>query len=70
MDIRFSSEEKDGVFTSLMYVPIIPIIEYKDTETEEGKRGFAQWLSSIFEKCKSFFVKIWDKIKDFITRKE
>ena len=70
MDIRFSSEEKDGVFTSLMCVPIIPIVEYKDTETEEGKRGFGQWLSSIFTKCKSFFAKTWDKIKDFITRKE
>ena len=70
MDIRFSSEEKDGVFTSLMCVPIIPIVEYKDTETEEGKRGFGQWLSSIFEKCKSFFVKIPSKLKDFITRKE
>ena len=70
MDIRFSSEEKDGVFTSLMCVPIIPIIEYKDNEAEEGKRGFGQWISSIFTKCKSFFAKTWDKIKDFITRKE
>lgn len=70
MDIRFSSLEEDGVFTSLMYVPIIPNVEYAEGETEEGKRGIADWFSSIFEKCRTFFAKVFVKIKDFVTRKE
>lgn len=70
MDIRFSSLEEDGVFTSLMYVPIIPNVEYAEGETEEGKRGIVDWFSSIFEKCRTFFAKVFTKIKDFVTRKE
>ena len=35
MDIRFSSEEEDGIFSSDMYVPILPRIEYSDAEEEE-----------------------------------
>ena len=69
MDVRFSSEEEDGIFTSLMYVPIIPTIEYSD-EIEEAEGGFRGWLKSIFASCKSFFAKLWVKIKDFVTRKE
>ena len=35
MDVRFSSTEEDGVFRSLMFVPIIPIIDYNDIDTSE-----------------------------------
>ena len=68
MDIRFSSEETDGVFTSLMYIPIIPNIEYTDDVVEEG--GFSEWLKSIFEKFKSFSVKTWEKIKNLFPKKK
>ncbi len=70
MDIRFLSEETDGVFTSVLNVPIIPIVEYKGADSVEEKRGFAKWLSSVSEKCKSFFKTSFAKIKDFILRKE
>ena len=70
MDIRFSSEEADGVFTSVLNVPIIPIVEYKDADYDEEKRGFVQWLLSVSEKCKSFFKRAFAKLKDFILRKE
>ena len=68
MDIRFSSEESDGVFTSLMHIPIIPDIEYTDEVVEEG--GFSEWLRSVFEKFKSYSMKIWRTLKDLITKKE
>ena len=68
MDIRFSSEENEGVFTSLMYIPIIPNIEYTDDVVEEG--GFSEWLRSVFEKFKTFSVKTWTTVKDFITKKK
>jgi signal transduction histidine kinase len=70
MDIRFSSEEADGVFTSVLNVPIMPMVEYKDADSEEEKRGIVKWLLSVSEKCKSFFKKAWAKLKDFILRKE
>ena len=67
MDVRFSSEEEDGVFTSLMYVPIIPIIEYAD-EPAESEGGFVGWLKSIFVSCKSFFAKFVDKVKSLMKK--
>ncbi len=70
MDIRFSSSEEDGVFTSVMCVPIIPIVEYTGAESDEEKRGFVKWLNSVSEKCKSFLANAWAKLKDFILRKE
>ena len=70
MDIRFSSKGEDGVFTSLMYVPIIPNIDYSGVEATERTGGFIEWLRSIFEKFKSFSKNLWMKIKDFVMRKE
>ena len=70
MDVRFSSSESDGVFTSHLCVPIIPIITYDDTEPENEAGGFTKWLKSVFEKFKSFSAKTWQKIKSFVTRKE
>ena len=78
MDIRFSSEEEDGIFSSDMYVPILPRIEYSDAEEEEieeEKRGFAVWLSSVSEKlkitaqrCASFFARIFGKLKEWFGK--
>ena len=70
MDIRFSSEEEDGVFTSELNVPIIPNIEYSDAENNEETRGFTEWLRSIFTKTKETAKSLWTRIKDFVTRKE
>ncbi len=80
MDIRFSSQEDDGVFTSSMYIPIIPNIVYKDDVIEE-EGGFGEWLRSIFEKCKSCviwlcrriknsFAKVTEKVKNMISKKK
>jgi hypothetical protein len=63
MDIRFSSDGEDGVFNSVMYVPIIPHIEYSDTEGEEERGGFIGWLRSIFEKSRTFFAKLLENVK-------
>ncbi len=70
MDIRFSSEEEDGVFTSLMFVPIIPVIEYTDERSAEERGGIREWLISVFEKFKKFSARTWQKLKEFVTRKE
>ena len=70
MDVKFTSEEKDGVFTSLLCVPIIPSIDTVEIETNEESEGFVQWLRSAFTKCKSFFASAWEKFKNFVTRKE
>ena len=69
MDIRFSSAEEDGVFTSLLYIPIIPVVEYT-TENVVEKRGIVEWLKSIFKKSKSLCLDLGAKIRDFVTRKE
>ena len=61
MDVRFSSLGESGVFTSQMFVPIIPNIEYRDVEGEGKTGGFIVWLRSIFESLKSFFVKLGKK---------
>ena len=58
MDIRFSSAEEGGVFESVMYVPIIPHVEYSDTDEVEQRGGFIGWLNSIFAKLKKFFGKL------------
>ena len=63
MDIRFSSAEEDGVFESVMYVPIIPHVEYGDTDDVEQRGGFIGWLNSIFAKLKKFFGKLLEKVK-------
>ena len=69
MDIRFSSEEEHGMFTSLMYVPIIPNIEYSDDAIEE-EGGIGEWFRSAFEKCRSFARKIWTKLLNLVSRKK
>ena len=70
MDIRFSSKEEDGIFTSDLCIPIMPIVKYEETDTEVEKRGFTKWLDSALKKCKSFLKKLWLKIKDFVIREE
>ena len=70
MDIRFSTEEEDGVFTSLMYIPIIPDIDYSMVETTEESEGIPAWLESILAKYKSFMTKLATKIKNFAMRKK
>ena len=70
MDIRFSTEEEDGVFTSLMYIPIIPDIDYSMVETTEESEGIPAWLESILEKYKNFMTKLVTKIKNFFLRKK
>ena len=70
MDIRFSSEEEDGVFTSVLNVPIIPSIAYSEPDNDNEKRGFTEWLKSIFTKFKNTSSSLWKKFKDFVTRKE
>ena len=57
MDVRFSSAEEDGVFSSVMYVPIIPHVLYDDVVDEETG-GFTEWLKSIFEKLLTFLKKL------------
>ena len=68
MDIRFSSEEEDGIFASLMYVPIIPNIDYTDDVGEEERGGFTEWLKSIFEKFKNCAVGLWKKVKSSLIK--
>jgi hypothetical protein len=57
MDIRFSYDECDGFFTTHMYIPIIPHINYDEVEEERG--GFKQWLASTLEKWKSLTKKVF-----------
>jgi K+-sensing histidine kinase KdpD len=63
MDVRFSSAEDDGVFNSVMYVPIIPHVEYSNDDEAEERRGFIGWLRSIFEKSRTFFAKLLENVK-------
>ena len=70
MDIRFSSVEEDGEFTSLMYVPIIPNIEYSDDTGEEEGGGVGKWFRSAFEKCKSLVKGLWEKVLNLVSRKK
>lgn len=70
MDIRFSTKEEDGVFTSLMYIPIIPDIDYSIIENTEESEGMPEWLESILQKCKSFWKNLCAKIKGFLTKKK
>ena len=64
MDVRFSSVGEDGVFNSVMYVPIIPHIEYSDTEGEEERGGFIGWLTYVFERCKKYSTRVWDVLTE------
>ena len=68
MDIRFSSDEEGGIFTSSLYVPIIANIDYSDVEAENEKGGFAQWLSSVSEKFKQTASKAWKWLCDLPAR--
>ena len=70
MDVRFSSKGENGVFTSKLFVPIIPIVDNTEPAEDDTRGGFTKWLKSIFEKFKSFSAKTWEKFKDFVTRKE
>ena len=70
MDIRFSAKEDDGIFTSLMYIPIIPDIDYSIVENIEESEGIPEWLESILEKYKNFWENVFAKIKSFFTRKK
>ena len=63
LDIVFTSEEQDGMFVSTLIVPIIPNLEDVELEHHEESEGFTKWLKSVLEKCKSFFVKLWQKTK-------
>ena len=60
MDMRFSAEENDGVFTCYLAVPIIPQIEYADEEVDEGQ-GFGEWMRSTFGKLKTKISSIFKK---------
>ena len=64
MDIRFSSDGEDGVFNSVMYVPIIPHIEYSDTEGAEERGGFIGWLTYVFERFKNYSTKAWGALTE------
>jgi K+-sensing histidine kinase KdpD len=68
MDVRFSSKEEDGMFTSLMYIPIVPIVDYEKTDADENERGIIGWLKSVSRKVKTFFVKIWQKTKEISAK--
>ena len=69
MDVRFSSGEEDGIFTSLMYVPIIPIVSYKETEDEE-EGGIIGWFRSILSKLVKFSDSIQEKIKNYFLKRK
>ena len=68
LDIRFSSGEEDGVFTSLMYVPIVPEILYGEFESEDEERGFTAWLKSVLEKARTFLEKLWKSLKELSVK--
>ena len=70
LDIVFTSEEQDGMFVSTLIVPIIPNLEDVELEDHEESEGFTKWLKSVLEKCKSFFAKLWKKIKSLVKRKK
>ena len=81
LDIVFNSEEKDGMFTSTLIVPIVPSLEDVELENHEESEGFTKWLKSVLEKCKSFFVKLgkktaeisvktWQKLKSLVKREK
>ena len=63
MDVRFSSKEEGGVFTSLMFIPIVPLVDYEKSDVNENERGIKGWLRSVSEKLTTFFVKTWQKTK-------
>ena len=68
LDITFTSEEQDGIFTSHLSIPIIPSIEVVEIDTTEESEGILKWLKSAFEKCKSFFAKLWQGTKGFFVK--
>ena len=68
MDVRFSSAEENGIFTSLMYVPRIPDITYGENAGEGKAGGFIGWVRSIFKKFKSFTVKLWENVAGFFKK--
>ena len=80
MDIRFSSGEEDGIFSTEMYIPIIPHIEYNfdmQDDIVDEREGFAGWLSSVSENLQDmmeniahFFAKTFKNIKRNLTKKK
>ena len=70
MDIRFSAEETDGIYTSVLCVPIIPNIDYASAENKEDKRGFGGWLKYVFKSCKSFVSTVWSKLKSLFVKEK
>ena len=70
MDIRFSAEETDGIYTSVLCVPIIPNIDYASAEKKEDKRGFSGWLKYVFKSFKSFVSTAWGKLKSLFVKEK
>ena len=68
LDITFISEEKEGMFTSMLTVPIVPSLDDVELENHDESEGFTKWLKSVLEKCKSFFVKLWQKTKEISVK--
>ena len=66
MDVRFSSEEEGGVFNSLMYVPIIPHIDYGESEDEEEVGGFIGCIRSVFKRLKKFSLSLVSTVKNTV----
>ena len=58
MDVRFSSAEEDGVFNSVMYIPIIPHIDYSEGEDEEEVGGFIGCIRSVFKRFVTFLTSL------------
>ncbi len=63
MDIRFSGYELDGIYEYMLCIPIIPNIEYADTENDNNR--FVKWLinlkNSVFGSIARIFVRDIDK---------
>ena len=70
MDIRFSAEETDGIYTSVLCVPIIPNIDYASAEKKEDERGFSGWLKYVFKSFKSFVSTAWGRLKSLFVKEK
>jgi len=69
MDIRFSYGEENGIFDVTMYVPIIPHIDYSESEDEESE-GVTGWMNSVLEKLKFSAARLLKKKDSEPTEKE
>ena len=70
MDIRFSSGEEDGIYTSFLYVPIIPIIDYSSNRKSKERGGFALWLTFALKKFRRSLVKLKSRIKKLFAKRK